>query len=46
MSLSQNTKFREMDHLFSEITNLASLPFREISRNKISLDTLHRITFA
>jgi hypothetical protein len=42
MSLSRNTKFCEVDNLFREIKKIFSLPFCEISRNKISLDTLLR----
>jgi hypothetical protein len=40
MTVSRNTKFRELAHLFREITKFLSLPFREISRNEISSETL------
>ncbi len=40
VSFSRNTIFCEMAHLFREITKFLSLPFREISRNEVSLETL------
>jgi hypothetical protein len=40
ITVSRNTKFREMAHLFREITKFISVPFHEIYRYEIALEIL------